>query len=376
MVTFNKIKSIILVDPMSYNNLSIYDKLLLLNLNIKEKWLIGNIKYEHKSTSKFKIKLLYSYQNYNIKLYKLLSYLYSQIKLFIFVLKIKPNIIHFQWFKIPSFDLIILYLIKFTFKSRIQIIFTAHNVLPHDTGNKFKKIYKKIYNIVDKIIVHESYARNKIINEFNISEDKIKVIPHGLLYEKNNKKEFYLKNNKKLVFSVLGNLNYYKGIDIVIDAWANSNILKNNNDILLLIAGKPDKYIKQKLNTLNSYNNVKIIDRFLEETEFINCLLSTNVLLLPYREISQSGLLLTSLSFNIPIVVSKKGGLIEPFNFGKIGWILNNNTSDELKELLEGLVRVRNEIYKIHNNKKVWNSILKYYNWKNIARSTLNFYKL
>jgi len=214
---------------MSYNNLSLYDKSLLSNIKVEKKFLLGNKIYEYSKTSEFELKLIYQYSNKKA-FFKFTSYIYSQIKLLIYILRFKPDILHFQWFKLPAIDIFVLHLIKIFFKNS-KIIFTAHNVLPHDTTEKYYKEYKQIYEIVNKIIVHDLTSKNEIATRFKIKPDKIYVIPHGILDFKEVNNTIVKSAEYAITFSFLGHLSYYKGIDILIDAWNQFVELQNNSRI-------------------------------------------------------------------------------------------------------------------------------------------------
>jgi glycosyltransferase involved in cell wall biosynthesis len=377
----NRNITIFLIDPQSYSNLELYDKNLLKNINCKEKILLGNTKFEDKSISNFKFKSLYNYSDKK-HIFKFFSYLISQIKL-LFILKYKqPEIIHFQWFRLPSLDYIFLKIIKILLPES-KIIFTAHNVLPHNTGNKYKTIYNKIYDLIDGIIVHTNRSKEEIEDRFNIY-DKIRVIPHGLLelnYDENNtnkiKNEVYENNNldDKIVLGFIGSIRKNKGIELLIDIWEENNFLNSNKEIILLISGscKSDK-LSNRIKEMNDYNNVIIDIRFLPLDNFAAYMKVADIILLPYLNISQSGVLLSVLAEEKPVLVSDRGGLTDPFEVGKIGWVIEPNKSD-LKECLREIINNKNEIRKIKNDEELWTKVKQYYSWKDIGKKTTAFYK-
>ena len=145
---------ILYVDPMSYNNLAIYDKNLLSNIQ-EEVMFIGNVKYKGDKLGD-KMRLIFTYSKYNI--FKSLFYIFNFLQLFLIILKEIPKVIHIQWFKLPSFDFIYIKLLKFI---KIKIVHTAHNVLTHNSGDKHIVIYNKLYNKVDQIITMSISPRNK-----------------------------------------------------------------------------------------------------------------------------------------------------------------------------------------------------------------------
>lgn len=352
------------------------------NIDLKDIIFFGNKKFVEKENNCFKFRTIYNYSDKNI-FSKFVSYLISQIKLYFIFLLDKPEIIHFQWFKIPTFDYIFLKLLKLSFP-KASIIYTAHNLLPHDTGGEYKNIFSSIYNLLDGIIVHENSIKNKLIKKFNVDKNKVITIPHGILkfdFSNENvnsiiskmKHEKQLEN--KIVFSFLGNIRKNKGIELLLNVWSENKKIYDNKDIVLLIAGScDDKRIKEKLLNSSVDKNIILDINFLPLENFIAYLKITDVLLLPYRNISQSGLLLTAISENIPVLVTNKGGLIEPFRIGKIGWIIDYNEIS-LKNELKQIINNSEEIYSIKTNKKLWNEVEEFYSWGKIGKKTKEFYK-
>ncbi|RKR07178.1 glycosyltransferase involved in cell wall biosynthesis [Maribacter vaceletii] len=367
----NKISKIFFVDPMSYGNLALYDYNLLSNVKNIDFEFFGNKNYAIKSNS-FNCNLIYNYSN-QFFILKPLSYLVTQIRLFFLIRKFNPKVVHFQWLKLPNFDFWLLKQIK---GLKINIIYTAHNVLPHNSGNKYKVIYKKIYDLVDCIIVHSERTKEDLVNNFNLIEEKIRVVPHGILdfneadEEKVNMHIAKIKGDNildgKVVFSTLGYLSKYKGIDFIVDSWKANFV--NNDSICLIVAGSGNY---DKLDELYGNDNAIIINRFLEIEEFVAILRLSNYILLPYREISQSGLLLTALNENKRIIVSNKGGLTDPFVFGEIGYIMNNLTCKELTRLIYKAI----EDIEKEPSKEVWEAIEANYDWVKIGCQTKKIYQ-
>lgn len=362
---------IIYVDPMSYNNLSIYDRSLLNNIKDIKKIYFCNTKLEFENFEDTNIEKIYVYSQKK-GILKILSYVRSQLLLFLYVLKNNVDLIHVQWVKLPYFDYLLYKVLKKVRK--VKIIFTAHNILPHDTGMNHKKNYSKIYNMMDKIIVHSLKTKEEIINKFEISEDKIKVIPHGLLdikKESAQEKKLKIRKDNEKIYSFIGYLNEYKGIDFLIDAWKESEILKNSKDIRLIIAGKGNVDFKG----IEEIENVTVINRFLEDFELDSIIKETDLFILPYRKISQSGVLLSILNERKPVLVSDEGGLTDPFEYGKIGWIMKEKSSESLKKCLEKISLNGNELEIIKKNDDVWEKIADTYDWKKIGEKTKRLYE-
>lgn len=360
---------IVYVNPMSRNAPEIYDRNLLENIKNLDIAYFCSKTIKNDDFKEIKLIKNYNYDNRSIFI-KGVSYISSQLKLLRYLVLNEIDIVHFQWLRLYSFDYLIIKCIKKLTNSRV--ILTAHNILPHDTGNKYYGIHKKIYKIVDRIIAHDINTKLEIIEKFEVKEEKIRVVPHGLIEAVVEKSKIMTNKiqKKKITFGLFGSLQEYKGVDILLEAWNNDEELLENKDIQLIIAGK----LKMKLN-YKSNKNVYIYDKFLTDEEIIEILNKVDVFILPYRKISQSGALLSILKSRKPVIVSKVGGLTQPFILGKIGWILKENTSKYLNECIREVIKKEYEITEIKENKELWDKIEEYYSWDKIAKLTKEIYE-
>ena len=108
--------------------------------------------------------------------------------------------------------------------------------------------------------------------------------------------------------------------------------------------------------------------------EFHQILLDTDILLLPYKRISQSGILLSAISASIPVVVTKLGGLTEPFEVADIGWIIDNADAESLGKKLTYLANNVQEVREKKNNEKIWQAARDFYSWDEISQKTVDLY--
>lgn len=170
--------TVFFIDPMSYNNPARYDKCLIENTDAGFYFFAsGNIQFDDIKNAIIIKNYFYHDKRHIIKLF---SYLYSEVKVIWRFAKVKPDIVHIQWVKIPSLDVLFCALVKMIHKN-CKLIYTAHNVLPHSrkTGDRF--FYGILYQLFDGIIVHVQTSKEAIKSLFNIPDAKIRVIPHGLI---------------------------------------------------------------------------------------------------------------------------------------------------------------------------------------------------
>ena len=105
-----------------------------------------------------------------------MSYLLSMLRLAWMIVRYKPSLLHVQWFRVPYLDYGFYWIVKHIIK--VPLLYTAHNVLPHNTGKLHQQVFQKTYLMFDNIIVHAPKTKKEIQESFAIEEAKIHVIYH------------------------------------------------------------------------------------------------------------------------------------------------------------------------------------------------------
>jgi glycosyltransferase involved in cell wall biosynthesis len=92
----------------------------------------------------------------------------------------------------------------------------------------------------------------------------------------------------------------YKGIDVLLQAW------RGVEDAELWVAGMP----RMDISHLRAIAppNVRFVSRFITDPELPAYFQRADLVVLPYREIDQSGVLFTALAFGRPLLLSDVGG--------------------------------------------------------------------
>lgn len=354
-----------------------YDYSLLKGMESYKVIYCCNEQYDAPELENVKFLPVFNYRQEMNPVVKIVSYLRSLLKLVSVLKKERPDVLHIQWWKQWNLDYHFLSIYK---KYAKQIAFTAHNLVPHNSGESMKNKCIKYYKKVDKIIVHDNNSKNELINGFGIEGKKIGVIAHGILDFIVDEKEILATTNEivekyqlkdKLVFSTMGGQSLYKGTDLIRDAFLSSTFLKDNNDVFLIVAGKGNLVSRD---FANQCSNVWVADYALSDSEFQAVMRLTDVMLLPYRRISQSGVLLTAIQNQIPFAVTTMGGLTEPLEIAPVGWIIPSPTVECVRECMETLAREIDGTKAVKHNQQNWGLVKAKYDWKNISLQTEEFY--
>lgn len=114
----------------------------------------------------------------------------------------------------------------------------------------------------------------------------------------------------------------YKGLDLLLDAWARLKGEGRTSGRKLLVAGEfyTDRrpYLEQ-IERLGLQEDVVLHDRFVADEAVKNYFSAADFLVLPYRTATQSGVTQIAYRFGVPMVVTEVGGLPEIVPDGRAG---------------------------------------------------------
>ncbi len=295
----------------------------------------------------------------------------------------KIELVHIQW--LPLIELLGFKSLEIKFlefwKSRgVKIIYTAHNILPHDSGKKYYETYSKVYKLCDQLICHTNKTALELEDKFKIESQKINVIPHGPLFDNIqniNQNEARKKLNlpdKKTVL-ILGFLRPYKGIEFLLKSWKKLTS-EINEPLNLIIAGEGKKEYKSKIlkyiEELGVENSVTTKFQFIDADDVAAYHFAADLVVFPYKDIDQSGALYSAMATKRPIVVTSVGGFKEVVQDGVNGYLINYGDTNELAKKMSIMLRDRHICRRfVEKNKELLDTK---YSWDRIADETLKVY--
>lgn len=284
------------------------------------------------------------------KAFKAVQYLGLSLSLMRSIYHNHADIVHFQSTVLWT-DLIIIRILK---SLGIKVVYTAHNVLPHRLGTPqlTKQYHRKLYNMVDFVIVHAESNRKQMATVLKISPSKITVIPWGnlLLYSQNvsltqgeAREKLALQESEKVVL-FFGHIRENKGLSYLLEAF--QRVIQSIPDSKLVIAGELEttdstfECYESLINRLGLNDKVLTNYRYITFAEVPLYFLATDIVVLPYVNFTaQSAVLHTAYAFKRPTVVTKVGGLPDLVEDGRSGIIVPPHHVAALAEAIIWMLR-------------------------------------
>lgn len=298
----------------------------------------------------------------------------------------QPKVVHIQWLPFlpaaPGLEWLVLRSLR---KTKCSLIYTVHNVLPHDTGDTHFHTYFRLYHRVDGLVTHTCSAKKELVSRFGVPSERIRVIPHGPLFRDDVQKISKEKARRNLglggdeyVVLFLGGMRPYKGVEFLLDAWEDYCKKNAGKRCVLLVAGSGDEHIVRNVSArvramqLDGWD-VRAELTFLPPERVAMYHAAADVVVFPYKSITQSGALLTAMSFGKPVVVTDVGGIAEVVKEGGNGLVVSYGAVGELAaaiSYLQSQIDVRASMGAASSR-----MIETKLSWSNIAKATIAFYR-
>lgn len=317
------------------------------------------------------------------------SYLTNISGLISILRKERPSVVHIQSILSPRKDWVLILLTKML---GIPVVYTVHNILPHEEEERgasgLRSAFSIIYKNSKRLIAHSESNKMELIREFGISPEKINVIPHGnylflvpseAITKEEARKKIGLNESDKVILS-FGAIRKYKGIDYLIRAF--KKVVEEIPDSRLLIAGKPmtvgedpvkDSY-RDLIEKLGLKDKVILHPRYIPLSDIHEYFTASDVTVFPYLDTTESGSLQTALAFSKPVIATKVGSFEDAVEEGRNGFLIP--PADE-KALSEAILKIlsldEKNLNEMGNHSKFISE--KRYDWEEIAKETLGVYK-
>ncbi|WP_292466018.1 glycosyltransferase family 4 protein [Methanolobus sp.] len=271
-----------------------------------------------------------------------------------YIFEIKPDITH-----ITVIHPFIVPLLR-KLKKHSVLVSTIHDVTLHSDQKNIilNLISSLISKSSDLVFVHGEKLKQELTTK-GILNSNIAVIPHGdySFFGNINHKKVPEEKNTILFF---GRILKYKGIDYLIKA---ESILSSKlSSFKIIIAGNGD--FSQYNAMIKDFTHFEIINEYIPDEKVSELFQKASVIVLPYIEGSQSGVVPIAYSFKKPVVVTNVGCISDVVIDGVTGFVVQPKDTDGLatailKILLDNNLRAQMGVnaYEFMKGEMSWDGI-------------------
>jgi glycosyltransferase involved in cell wall biosynthesis len=245
----------------------------------------------------------------------------------------------------------------------IKVVFLCHNVVDHESA-AWKIFFSKQVLKQAHFFLVQCSGDEQILKKL-LPATRIRIHPHPL-FEQFPHPANKLARRAGLELLFFGLVRLYKGLDILIDALS---LMPPPADFFLTIAGEfwqGKEEIIRKIADKSLQRKIEITDRYLPEQDVAEVFQRADVVVLPYRSATGSGVVPLAYHYNKPVIVTRVGGLPDVVSDGKTGLIISPENPEELAAAFQNVTR-----QKLHAMATNISEYKKQFSWEGLVDAIL-----
>jgi glycosyltransferase involved in cell wall biosynthesis len=234
---------------------------------------------------------------------------------------------------------------------------------------------------VDLILTHSLRTKRQLERE-GIPEWRIKKILHGSYLHLCQPADLPTEEARRLlgispdanVVLFFGSIEWRKGLDRLVDAFA--ILARRDRSLYLVISGYPNEDFRpyeRRMRELGIRDLVKVNLNWIPYSDMQKYFNAASVVVLPYRRISQSGVIQLAYAYARPVVVTDVGGIGEIVVEDGTGIVAKSESAEDIAEAIQVLL---SDPVRAASMGQLGRRLAETkYEWRHIAQQLARFYR-
>ncbi len=254
-----------------------------------------------------------------------------------------------------------------------KIVAIADNIIPHERRFFDSVLTKYFVKSVDCWVA----MSQSVLEDIGLFDKKAPRVlsPHPLFdnfgepMPKKEAQEALGLRSDRINLLFFGLVREYKGLDILLEAMKSETL--RALPLHLTVAGEfYDNYSKyeQMVKEYGLTERVSMENKFIEDSEVRKYFCSSDLVVLPYKSATQSGVTQIAFHFSRPMLVTNVGGLPEIVREGKSGYVCEPNAESIARCIEDFCVNGRNFSQSLEQEKQR-------FAWSEMTKAIVNLYK-
>jgi glycosyltransferase involved in cell wall biosynthesis len=248
--------------------------------------------------------------------------------------KENPDIIYFQTFIDPYLPILVRFMLPVK-----KVVVAVHDVILH---KKFSSIPGILFHNLVLTIFHNYhlYSENQVAIFKGKHPSKNVLVAKLYLKDFGKPRGLIQKVPAEVNFLFFGSIRHNKGLEFLIEA-GNMLACDFNNFVITIAGNTSEKEYYQNMILFPDRFNIRF--EIIPNEEIADYFTNSDFLVLPYRDVTQSGPLLISYNYNLPVIASDFPGFREYIIEGQNGLLFEPNKASELYKAMRRVVESSHE---------------------------------
>ena len=301
-------------------------------------------------------------------------------KIFNAAVKVTPDLVHIQheFGLYGELDGIAVLELIYRLKSTGTPVIATFHTVEEESGFRKALILRTMCRELDGIIVHGQKQVDILQTVFNAERSKLFLVPHGARDMNpiaDAKKKLDLEDKKVILLA--GYFRPTKCFDRIVDLFP--QIVKKVPDAWLVLSGKLRMLefstyramLFEKINNSAAKDRIEVFRGQFPQKTFDTILSAADIVVLPYAEGAQSGIMAHAMTFGKPVITSNLPAFVDILKKSEIGFYAQ--TDDQYVDRIVTLLTDR-EVYKRFSQNAL-TYIKENISWDIVAQQSLNIYE-
>lgn len=217
----------------------------------------------------------------------------------------------------------------------------------HDVENHSRTAFERLTMLAKTVLLKHfsyflTYSKHQAqVLKQNFKDKKVYTIPlpligFGPIQDRKKDENF-------TTFLFFGNILYYKGLDILLEAV--TRLSKRYSNFKLIVAGRSNDWEEVYAPLISDQKNIETHIGFIGNDQIADYFAQADYLVLPYRDTTQSGPLMIAYNYNVPVIASDAPGFNEFFMDGVSGYQYNQSLPNHIDLVLAMAIERSNDEY-------------------------------
>jgi len=227
-----------------------------------------------------------------------------------------------------------LYLKRAFARRGIPLVFLCHNVVDHEAALYKTMLSKLVLSGARGYCVQSKEEQGRL--KKLLPDAHVVIHPHPL-YDQFPPASVELPRRAALELLFFGLVRPYKGLDVLLEAMA----LVQRKDVHLSVVGefwKDKETTLQRIEQLGIASRVEVVPRFVSDQEAADYFARADVVVLPYRSASGTGIIPMAYHYDKPVIATRIGGLADAVNDGATGFLVEPESPRALAAAIDRVV--------------------------------------
>ncbi|MFM8900524.1 MAG: glycosyltransferase family 4 protein [Burkholderiales bacterium] len=252
------------------------------------------------------------------------------------------TVVHFHFFHVGGLEFLSVVLSRLL---AYKVVVTAHDVEAFKEGLSIQWLVGSTYAMVHEVIAHNRSSGREVSEKLKVKPERVHTIPHGNYLEfvgrvpsreEARRSLGWLPSETGPVVLFFGQIKEVKGLDLLIQAFA--AVRQHHPSATLVIAGRvwKDDFSRYAslIEQLALTASVRLHIRYIRDDEVAHFYAAADVVVLPYRRIYQSGVLLMAMSYGVPVIASDLDAMKDVVCDGVNGFLFKNGDAPDLARVI------------------------------------------